>query len=132
MRLHRLDCPAPSTRQRREASGKRSMRLVPIIGGARVDLQRQRQQHARGTARPASRAAPPAASPRTSSSGTSKISSSCTCSSICAESFFSASASSIRIMARRMMSAAVPCRRALIAARSLKARTEALEALMSG
>jgi hypothetical protein len=35
-------------------------------------------------------------------------------------------------MARRMMSAAVPCNRALIAARSLKERTEALLALMSG
>jgi hypothetical protein len=31
-----------------------------------------------------------------------------------------------------MMSAAVPCNRALIAARSLKERIEALEALMSG
>jgi hypothetical protein len=31
-------------------------------------------------------------------------------------------------MARRMMSAAEPCSRALIAARSLKERTEALEA----
>jgi uncharacterized protein YdiU (UPF0061 family) len=63
--------------------------------------------------------------------GFSKISSSCTCSSICADSFFSAS-TSIRIMARRMMSAAEPCSRALIAARSLKARIEGLLALMSG
>ena len=50
----------------------------------------------------------------------------------CAFSFFAASASSIRIMARRMMSAALPCSRALIAARSLNARIEALECLISG
>ena len=62
----------------------------------------------------------------TSPSGTSKISSSCTCSSICAPSFAFASAGSMRIMARRMMSAAVPCSRALIAARSLKARIDGL------
>src|SRR5215510_1923807 len=68
----------------------------------------------------------------TSASGTSKTSSSCTCSSICAESLAFASAASMRTMARRMMSAAVPCNRALIAARSLKARIEAFECAISG
>src|SRR6185437_16008218 len=68
----------------------------------------------------------------TSPSGTSKTSSSCTCSSMRAASLCLAKASSMRTMARRMMSAAVPCSRALMAARSLKARIEAFEALMSG
>src|SRR5215467_14497627 len=68
----------------------------------------------------------------TSASGTSNTSSSCTCSSICAESLAFASAASMRTMARRMMSAAVPCSRALIAARSLKARIEAFECAISG
>ena len=49
-----------------------------------------------------------------------------------ADSLFFASAASMRTIARRMMSAAVPCSRALIAARSLKARIEALEWTMSG
>ena len=38
----------------------------------------------------------------------------------------------MRIMARRMMSAAEPCRRALIAARSLNERIDGFDALMSG
>ena len=38
----------------------------------------------------------------------------------------------MRIMARRMMSAALPCSRALMAARSLKARTDGFEFAMSG
>jgi carboxymethylenebutenolidase len=68
----------------------------------------------------------------TSPSGTSKINSSCTCSSICALSLASASSLSMRIMARRMMSAADPCKRALIAARSLNERIDGFDALMSG
>jgi hypothetical protein len=38
----------------------------------------------------------------------------------------------MRIIARRMISAAEPCSRALIAARSLKARIEPFDALISG
>jgi hypothetical protein len=53
-------------------------------------------------------------------------------SSICAPSFLLASAGSIRTMARRMMSAALPCSRALIEARSLNARTDGFECAMSG
>src|SRR5262245_24142057 len=68
----------------------------------------------------------------TSASGTSNTSSSCTCSSIWAESLCFASAASIRTIARRMMSAAVPCSRALIAARSLKERIDAFEWAISG
>ena len=65
-------------------------------------------------------------------SGTSNTSSSCTCKSIWALSLALVKAASMRTMARRMMSAAVPCSRALIEARSLKARIEWFEALMSG
>src|SRR5499426_3044456 len=68
----------------------------------------------------------------TSRSGTSNTSSSCTCSSMRADSFASASTSGMRIMARRMMSAALPCSRALMAARSLKARSDGFLALISG
>src|SRR5438874_2616455 len=68
----------------------------------------------------------------TSASTTSNTSSSWTCSSICAESFAFASAGSMRTMARRMMSAAVPCSRALMAARSLKARIVGFGLAISG
>src|SRR3954453_9454365 len=67
-----------------------------------------------------------------SPSGTSKTSSSCTCNSICAFSPALSKASSIRAMARRMMSAAEPWIGALIAARSLKARSLGLDAAIFG
>src|SRR6202521_3874412 len=68
----------------------------------------------------------------TSLVGTSNTSSSCTCNSILALSLASASAPSMRTMARRMMSAAVPCSRALIAARSMNARMDGFDDLISG
>ena len=68
----------------------------------------------------------------TSPSGASKTSSSWTCSSIRAESFSAASAPSMRIMARRMMSAAEPWIGALMAARSKLPRSDGFLVLISG
>ena len=67
-----------------------------------------------------------------SSSVVSKISSSCTCSSMRAWTLAFSSAGSILIIARRMTSAAEPWIGALIEARSLKARTDGLDDLISG
>src|SRR5690348_733452 len=66
----------------------------------------------------------------TSLSGTSNKSSSCTCSSMRLSRCASLSACGSRIMARLMMSAAPPCKGALIAARSWKARIAAALSLM--
>ena len=106
------------------------MRLVPIIRRVRLDLQRHRERHRRQR-RVFHDFLHHRQGLSTSASGASNTSSSCTCSSI-ARSVLLASASCMRIMARRMMSAAVPCSGALIAARSSKARTAGFEALISG
>ena len=83
-----------------------------------VDLQRHGELHTPAAAPLHDARAPRAIVASASAFGASNTSSSCTCSSICAESPASASAASMRIMARRMMSAAAPWIGALIAARS--------------
>ena len=60
------------------------VRLVPVVGGAGVDLQRHRQLHAPACGASSITCLTTGSVFATSSSGTSKISSSCTCSSICA------------------------------------------------
>ena len=89
------------------------MRLVPVIRGPCVDLQRHRQQHRRER-RVLHHVLHHRQRRRHLVLGHLENQFVMHLHSICAESFFAASASSIRIMARRMMSAAVPCRRALI------------------
>ena len=120
------------TRRRCSTTLIRSMRLVPIVRGAGVDRRAAPTATSAGIGASSITFLTTGRVFSTSSSGTSNTSSSCTCSSIWALSFCFASAASMRTMARRMMSAAVPCSRALMAARSLKARIEALELTMSG
>ena len=93
----RLNAPRPSSARR----GRRR-RAAPSV-------------HRRVRRRPPSRWRITGNVASTSASGASKTSSSCTCSSIRADSPASSSASSMRIMARRMMSAAEPWIGALIA-----------------
>ena len=95
------------------------MRLVPVIRRAGLDFEGDPQGQSRGGASRMILVISGMVS-STSSSGTSNISSSCTCNSICACSFERDSASSMRIMARRIMSAAEPWIGALIAWRSTR------------
>ncbi len=113
---------------RRSLGENQSMRLaVPVGRGARFDLQRASESCTAGSGASSITLATSLVVASISPSGASKTSSSWTCSSIIALSLALASASSMRIIARRMMSAADPCRGALIAARSLKARSDGLE-----